>query len=85
MRTPSLSSPLRALKSALDEITRSHEARTKDKVVVSYAASSAVARQIEKGAPAGSRAMLQITAGQGFLTSLREPLARAVFEKYEFR
>jgi len=41
-----------SLRNALDEITRTHETRTKDKVVVSYAASSALAKQIEQGAPA---------------------------------
>jgi molybdate transport system substrate-binding protein len=39
-------------KNALDDIARAHAARTGDKVVVSYAASSALARQIEQGAPA---------------------------------
>ena len=41
-----------SLKEALDEQARQFEARTGDKVVVSYAASSALARQIEAGAPA---------------------------------
>jgi molybdate transport system substrate-binding protein len=41
-----------SLKNALDEIIRAHEIRTKDKVVASYAASSALAKQIEQGAPA---------------------------------
>ncbi|HYH42699.1 MAG TPA: molybdate ABC transporter substrate-binding protein [Burkholderiales bacterium] len=41
-----------SMKNALDEVVRTHEIRTKDKVVVSYAASSALARQIEQGAPA---------------------------------
>lgn len=41
-----------SLKNALDDIVKAHEARTNDKVVVSYAASPALARQIEAGAPA---------------------------------
>jgi molybdate transport system substrate-binding protein len=41
-----------SLKDALDENVRAYEARTGDKIVVSYAASSALAKQIESGAPA---------------------------------
>jgi molybdate transport system substrate-binding protein len=41
-----------SLKEALDEQARQFESRTGDKVVVSYAASNALARQIEAGAPA---------------------------------
>ena len=41
-----------SLKNALDEISQSWTAQKSGKVVVSYAASSALARQIEKGAPA---------------------------------
>lgn len=41
-----------SLKNALDEINQSWSAQKSGKVVVSYAASSALARQIEKGAPA---------------------------------
>ena len=41
-----------SLKNALDDVVKVHETRTGDKVVVSYAASSALARQIEAGAPA---------------------------------
>lgn len=41
-----------SLKNALDEITRSWSAQKSGRVVVSYAGSSALARQIEKGAPA---------------------------------
>lgn len=41
-----------SLKNALDEIVTAHESRTRDKVRVSYAASSALAKQIEQGAPA---------------------------------
>jgi molybdate transport system substrate-binding protein len=41
-----------SLKNALDEIVKAHEAGTGDKVVVSYAASPALAKQIEAGAPA---------------------------------
>jgi molybdate transport system substrate-binding protein len=41
-----------SLKNALDDIVKAHETRTGAKVVVSYAASSALARQIESGAPA---------------------------------
>ena len=42
-----------SLKDALDENVRSYQAKAKDRVVVSYAASSALAKQIEQGAPAG--------------------------------
>jgi molybdate transport system substrate-binding protein len=41
-----------SLKESLDEIARQIQAQTGDKVVVSYAASSALAKQIENGAPA---------------------------------
>lgn len=41
-----------SIKNALDEIVRSHAKRSGDKVTVSYAASSALAKQIEQGAPA---------------------------------
>jgi molybdate transport system substrate-binding protein len=41
-----------SLKNALDEVIRTHEAKTGDRARVSYAASSALARQIENGAPA---------------------------------
>ena len=41
-----------SLKEALDQAARQHEAVSGDKIVVSYAASSALARQIERGAPA---------------------------------
>ncbi|HTD89863.1 MAG TPA: molybdate ABC transporter substrate-binding protein [Burkholderiales bacterium] len=41
-----------SLKNALDDVVKAHEAKTGDKVVVSYAASPALARQIESGAPA---------------------------------
>jgi molybdate transport system substrate-binding protein len=41
-----------SLKEALDEQAWQFEARTGDRVVVSYAASNALARQIEAGAPA---------------------------------
>lgn len=41
-----------SLKNALDEVRQSWSAQHSGKVVVSYAASSALARQIEKGAPA---------------------------------
>lgn len=41
-----------SLKNALDEIRQSWSAQHSGKVTVSYAASSALARQIEKGAPA---------------------------------
>ena len=40
-----------SLKNALDDIVKVHETRTGIKVVVSYAASPALARQIEAGAP----------------------------------
>jgi molybdate transport system substrate-binding protein len=41
-----------SLKNALDDAGRRYEAKTGDKVIVSYAASSALAKQIENGAPA---------------------------------
>ena len=41
-----------SLKNALDDATKLYETKTGDKVVVSYAASSALAKQIEQGAPA---------------------------------
>ncbi|MGV3740694.1 MAG: molybdate ABC transporter substrate-binding protein [Burkholderiaceae bacterium] len=41
-----------SLKESLDAIARQVQAQTGDKVVVSYAASSALAKQIENGAPA---------------------------------
>lgn len=41
-----------SLKESLDAIARQAQAQTGDKVVVSYAASSALAKQIENGAPA---------------------------------
>jgi molybdate transport system substrate-binding protein len=41
-----------SLKNSLDDAAKIYEAKTGDKVVVSYAASSALAKQIEQGAPA---------------------------------
>jgi molybdate transport system substrate-binding protein len=41
-----------SLKDALDESVEAYQTRTNDRVVVSYAASSALAKQIEAGAPA---------------------------------
>jgi molybdate transport system substrate-binding protein len=41
-----------SLKDALDESVRAYQARTGDRIVVSYAASSALAKQIDAGAPA---------------------------------
>jgi molybdate transport system substrate-binding protein len=41
-----------SLKNALDDVAHAYESATASKVVVSYAASSAIARQIEAGAPA---------------------------------
>src|SRR5215468_5619289 len=41
-----------SLKNALDDVAKAYEAKTGDKVVTSYAASSALAKQIESGAPA---------------------------------
>ena len=41
-----------SLKNALDDAARTYESKTGDKVVISYAASSALAKQIEGGAPA---------------------------------
>ncbi len=41
-----------SLKNALDDVAKAYEAKTGDKVVISYAASSVLAKQIEGGAPA---------------------------------
>ena len=41
-----------SMKNALDEIDAAYDAKTGAKITVSYAASSALARQIEQGAPA---------------------------------
>ena len=41
-----------SLKNALDDAAKAYEAKSGDKVVISYAASSALAKQIEGGAPA---------------------------------
>ena len=41
-----------SLKNALDDVAKAHAARTGDRLRVSYAASSALAKQIESGAPA---------------------------------
>jgi molybdate transport system substrate-binding protein len=41
-----------SLKDALDDNARAYQAKTGDRIVVSYAASSALAKQIEAGAPA---------------------------------
>jgi molybdate transport system substrate-binding protein len=41
-----------SLKNALDDAAKKYEAKTGDKVVVSYAASSALAKQVEQAAPA---------------------------------
>src|SRR5262245_56471486 len=41
-----------SLKNALDDVAKAYEAKTGDKVVTSYAASSTLAKQIEGGATA---------------------------------
>ena len=41
-----------SLKESLDEATRQYQTNSPDKILVSYAASSALAKQIESGAPA---------------------------------
>jgi len=41
-----------SLKNALDDAAKLYEGKTGDKVTISYAASSALAKQIESGAPA---------------------------------
>ena len=41
-----------SLKNALDDVAKIYQAKTGDKVTISYAASSALAKQIESGAPA---------------------------------
>lgn len=40
-----------SMKNALDEIAKTYEAKSGDRVTLSYAASSALAKQIEQGAP----------------------------------
>ena len=45
-------SPPRASKNALDDAAKLYQTKTGDKVTISYAASSALAKQIEAGAPA---------------------------------
>jgi molybdate transport system substrate-binding protein len=41
-----------SLKTALDDVAKAYEAKTGHKVILSYAGSSALAKQIEQGAPA---------------------------------
>jgi molybdate transport system substrate-binding protein len=41
-----------SLKNALDDVAKAYEAKTGQKVTISYAGSSALAKQIEQGAPA---------------------------------
>jgi molybdate transport system substrate-binding protein len=41
-----------SLKESLDEVARQYQARSADRILLSYAASSALAKQIELGAPA---------------------------------
>lgn len=56
-----------SLKTALDEVVQTYEARTGDEVRLSYAASSTIARQIEQGAPAD----LFISADQDWMNYLQ--------------
>src|SRR5262245_51118035 len=57
-----------SLKNALDEVIASYGAETGTKVTVSYAASSALAKQIEQGAPA----QLFISADLAWMDYLQE-------------
>src|SRR6266850_8054643 len=41
-----------SLKNALDDVAKAYEAKTAHKITISYAGSSALAKQIEQGAPA---------------------------------
>ena len=49
---PSLIFAAASMKNALDDVNTAYTRKTGEKVVVSYAASSALIRQIEQGAPA---------------------------------
>jgi molybdate transport system substrate-binding protein len=69
-----------SLKNALDDAAKLYEAKTGEKVVVSYAASPALAKQIESGAPADiffSADLERIISGESSL-SLRRPAAMKI-------
>ncbi len=57
-----------SLKNALDDVVKAHEAKSGDTVRVSYAASPALARQIENGAPAD----VFISADQAWMDYLQK-------------
>ena len=57
-----------SLKDALDEISQDWQTKTGDKVTVSYAGSSQLAKQIQSGAPAD----LFISAAEDWMDSLQE-------------
>jgi len=57
-----------SLKDALDENVKAYEVKSNDRVVVSYAASSALAKQIEAGAPAD----LFVSADLGWMDYLQQ-------------
>jgi hypothetical protein len=50
-----------SLKNALDDAVKNYEAKSGDKVIVSYAASSMLAKQIEQAAPGEQRLVLDQT------------------------
>ena len=63
-----------SLSNALDELVKMHQARTGDTARVSYAGSSALARQIETGAPAdvfisADLAWMDYLQGKGFINA----------------
>jgi hypothetical protein len=66
-----------SLKNALDDAAKAYEAKTGDKIVVSYAASSALAKQIEGVSRSRDGETDQIPRGRGFnrrpLRTLRAP------------
>lgn len=57
-----------SLRTALDEVIAAYERETADEVVVSYAGSSALARQIQQGAPAD----VFLSANVGWMDSLED-------------
>ena len=48
-----------SLKNALDDVAKAYEAKTGHKVTISYAGSSALAKQIEQGAPAAVQDVIE--------------------------
>ena len=59
-----------SMKNALDDVDAAYSAKTGVKVVASYAASSALAKQIEQGAPADVFVSAEITHAEGPLLSV---------------